>query len=149
MNYLQYIYDAVKASASVDVYTFAAPQGTTADHIVMTIQSVDITESKDERGSEEVSATLFLHYKDADDAQAQLAHIRKNLRHYPRVLPMYEDVVNADSGILEGEGCAADAIGVALDSPFKQAYLDGMQFFYDEINERILLAADFLFILNT
>ena len=148
MNYLQYVYDAVKASASVDVYSFAAPQGTTEDHIVISIQSVDITENKDEQAAEQVSATLFLHYNDADQAQKELSDIRANLRHYPRVLPMFEDFVNADSGILEGEACAADALDLGYDSPFKQAYLEGMQYFYDDINERILLAADFIFILN-
>ena len=148
MNYLQYIFDAVNAVSTIDVYTFAAPQGTTEDHIVITIQSVEFTENKDEQAAEQITATLFLHYSDADEAQAELSHIRKALRHYPRVLPMYEDFVNADSGTLEGEACAADSLGVALDSPFKQAYLDGMQYFYDDINERILLAADFIFILN-
>jgi hypothetical protein len=63
-------------------------------------------------------------------------------------MPMYEDYVEGDSGTLEGEACAADALGVALDSPFTQAYMDGLQFFYDDINERVLLAADFIFILN-
>jgi hypothetical protein len=148
MNYLQYVYDAVSAAAVADVYALAAPQGTTDDHIVITIQGVDVTESKDERGSENVSATLFFHYADADDAQKELGDIRQQLRDYPRVMPMYEDYVEGDSGTLEGEACAADALGVALDSPFTQAYMDGLQFFYDDINERVLLAADFLFILN-
>jgi len=148
MNYLQYVFDAVTASANVDVYALAAPQGTTDDHIVINIQSVNITESKDERGSEEISATLFFHYADADAAQQELADIRQNFRDYPRVMPMFEDYVNTNDGILEGEECAADAIGVGYNSPFKQAYMDGLQYFYDETNERVLLAADFIFILN-
>jgi hypothetical protein len=149
MNYLQYVYDAVNAAATDDGYALAAPQGTTADHLVITIQGVDIAETKDERGSENISATLFFHYADADDAQKQLGDIRQQLRDYPRVMPMYEDYVEGDSGTLEGEACAADALNVALDSPFTQAYMDGMQFFYDDINERVLLAADFIFIINT
>jgi hypothetical protein len=149
MNYLQYIFDAVSASASVDVFTYFAPQGTTDDHIVITVQNIDITETKDERGSEEISATLFFHYTDADNAQEDLGNIRQQLRDYPRVMPMFEDFVEADNGILEGEQCAADALGVSLDSPFKQAYMESVQFFYDDVNQRILLAADFLFILNT
>lgn len=148
MNYLQYVYDAVKAKAEVPVYTFAAPQGTTEDHIVITIGSIDITETKDERGPERISATLFLHFNDADEAQNELTGIRQQLRDYPRVMPMYIDSVEADSGILEGEQCAANELGVALDSPFTQAYMDSMQFFYDTENERVLLAADFIFILN-
>jgi hypothetical protein len=149
MNYLQYVYDAVNAATTEDVYALAAPQGTTADHIVITIQGVDITESKDERGSESINATLFFHYSDADTAQRELGYVRQQLRDYPRVMPMYEDYVEGESGTLEGEQCAADALGVSLDSPFTQAYMDGMQFFYDDINERVLLAADFIFILNT
>ena len=90
MNYLQYIFDAVNSSSTVDVFTYAAPQGYTDNHIVVTIQGVDITENKDEQATEKVSATLFLHYYDADDAQAELSAIRKQLRHYPRVMPLFE-----------------------------------------------------------
>lgn len=116
MNYLQYIFDAVSASASVDVFTYFAPQGTTDDHIVITLQSVDITENKDLKPIEELSATLFLHFADADEAQAELSAIR--------------DLIKTDIDYIT-------------------ATLDGVQFFYDETNQRILLAADFLFILNT
>lgn len=115
MNYLQYVYDAVNAAATDDVYALAAPQGTTADHIVITIQGVDITENKDLNPTETISATLFFHYADADAAQAELAIVR-------------------------------DAIKTDLD--YITATLDGVQFFYDDINERVLLAADFIFILK-
>ena len=115
MNYLQYVYDAVNASTTEDVYALAAPQGTTADHIVITIQGVDISENKDLDPTETISATLFFHYADADAAQAELAIVR-------------------------------DAIKTDLD--YITATLDGVQFFYDDINERVLLAADFLFILK-
>ena len=115
MNYLQYIFDAVNSSSTVDVFTFAAPQGITDDHIVISIQSVDITENKDLDPRENITATLFLHFNDADDAQAELAVIR--------------DLIKTDVDYLT-------------------ATLDGVQFFYDDVNERILLAADFLFILN-
>lgn len=116
MNYLQYIFDAVNSSSTVDVFTFAAPQGTIDDHIVITIQSVDVTENKDLDPHETISATLFLHFNDADEAQAELAVIR--------------DLIKTDVDYLT-------------------ATLDGVQFFYDDVNERILLAADFLFILNS
>ena len=116
MNYLQYVYDAVSAAAVADVYALAAPQGTTDDHIVITIQGVDVTENKDLQASETISATLFFHYADADAAQAELAIIHDYIK---------------------------------TDIDYITATLDGIQFFYDDINERVLLAADFLFILNT
>ena len=115
MNYLQYVYDAVNAATTDDVYALAAPQGTTADHIVITIQGVDVTENKDLNPTEVISATLFFHYSDADAAQAELALVR-------------------------------DSIKTDLD--YITATLDGVQFFYDDINERVLLAADFIFILK-
>ena len=116
MNYLQYVYDAVTAATTDDVYALAAPQGTTDDHIVITIQSVNVTENKDLQASEIINATLFFHYADADTAQAELAIIRDYIK---------------------------------TDIDYITATLDGIQFFYDDINERVLLAADFLFILNT
>jgi len=116
MNYLQYVYDAVSTATTDDVYALAAPQGTTADHIVISIQSVSIRENKDLNPSETINATLFFHYADADAAQAELAIIRDYIK---------------------------------TDIDYITATLDGIQFFYDDINERVLLAADFLFILNT
>lgn len=116
MNYLQYIFDAVNTSSTVDVFTFAAPQGITDDHIVISIQGVEIQENKDLEPSERINATLFLHFNDADDAQAELAVIR--------------DLIKTDVDYLT-------------------ATLDGVQFFYDTENERVLLSADFLFILNS
>ena len=115
MNYLQYVYDAVSTATTDDVYALAAPQGTTADHIVITVQSVEVIENKDLNPSETINATLFFHYSDADAAQAELAVVR-------------------------------DYIKTDLD--YITATLDGVQFFYDDINERVLLAADFIFILK-
>lgn len=116
MNYLQYVYDAVNSSSTVDVFTFAAPQGITDDHIVIRINSLDITENKDLNPKEHISASLFLHFNDADEAQAELAVIR--------------DLIKTDVDYLT-------------------ATMDGIQFFYDDTNQRVLLAADFLFILNS
>ena len=115
MNYLQYVYDAVNAATTDDVCALAAPQGTTDDHIVISIQGVDVIENKDLNASETINATLFFHYADADTAQAELAVVR-------------------------------DYIKTDLD--YITATLDGVQFFYDDINERVLLAADFIFILK-
>jgi len=39
MNYLQYVYQAVDAATSKDVYAYAAPQGLTTDYIIITITS--------------------------------------------------------------------------------------------------------------
>lgn len=116
MNYLQYVFDAINSSSTVDVFTFAAPQGITDDHIVITVQGIGIQENKDLDPSETISATLFLHFNDADEAQAELAVIR--------------DLIKTDVDYLT-------------------ATLDGVQFFYDTENERVLLSADFLFILNS
>jgi len=116
MNYLQYVYDAVNSATTEDVYALAAPQGTTADHIVITIQGVAVQENKDLTPSETISATLFFHYADADSAQAELAIVRDYIK---------------------------------TDIDYVTATLDSVQFFYDDVNERVLLAADFLFILNS
>ena len=59
MNYLQYVYQAVDAATSKDVYAYAAPQGLTTDYIIITITGVDVTESKDWATAEGISASLF------------------------------------------------------------------------------------------
>lgn len=148
MNYLQYIYDAVSASTATPVYSYAAPQGVSEDFIVLQLNAIDVTETKDEYKAERVGATLFLHYANADDAQAQLSQIRQHLQHYPRVMPQYEQYVELDSGDLEGEACVADALGVALNTTFTLAYMDGAQMFYNEDDETVILAADFIFLIN-
>lgn len=148
MNYLQYIYDAVSASTSTPVYSYAAPQGVAEDFIVIQVNGIDVSETKDEYKAERVSATLFLHYASADDAQAQLTQIRHHLQHYPRVMPQYEQYVELDSGDLEGEACVADALGVALTKTFTLAYMDGAQMFYNEDDETVILAGDFTFLIN-
>lgn len=148
MNYLQYIYDAVSASTSTPVYSYAAPQGVAEDFIVIQLNGIDVSETKDEYKAERVGATLFLHYASADDAQTQLTQIRHHLQHYPRVMPQYEQYVELDSGDLEGEACVADALGVALTKTFTLAYMDGAQMFYNEDDETVILAADFTFLIN-
>ena len=148
MNYLQYIYDAVNASTIVPVYSYAAPQGVAEDFIVIQLGGIEITETKDEYKAERVSATLFMHFASADTAQAQLSQIRHNLQHYPRVMPLYEQYVTGDLGTLEGEDCAAEQMGVAAQTTFTQAYMTGAQFFYNEDDETVILAADFTFLIN-
>ena len=148
MNYLQYIYDAVNASTIVPVYSYAAPQGVAEDFIVIQLGGIEVTETNDEYKAERVSATLFMHFASADTAQAQLSQIRHNLQHYPRVMPLYEQYVMSDLGTLEGEDCAAEQMGVAAQTTFTLAYMDGAQFFYNEDDETVILAADFTFLIN-
>jgi hypothetical protein len=148
VNYLQYIYDAVNASTAVPVYSYAAPQGVAEDFIVIQLGGIEVTETKDEYKAERVSATLFMHFASADTAQSQLSQIRHNLQHYPRVMPMYEQYVTGDLGTLEGEDCAAEQMGVAAQTTFTLAYMTGAQFFYNEDDETVILAADFTFLIN-
>ena len=148
MNYLQYIYDAVNASTAVPVYSYAAPQGVAEDFIVIQVNGIAVSETKDEYKAERVSATLFMHFASADTAQEQLTQIRHNLQHYPRVMPLYEQYVTGDLGTLEGEDCAAEQMGVAAQTTFTLAYMDGAQFFYNEDDETVILAADFTFLIN-
>jgi len=148
VNYLQYIYDAVNASTIVPVYSYAAPQGVAEDFIVIQLGGIEVSETKDEYKAERVSATLFMHFASADTAQAQLSQIRHNLQHYPRVMPLYEQYVTGDAGSLEGEDCAAEQLGVAAQTTFTQAYMTGAQFFYNEDDETVILAADFTFLIN-
>lgn len=148
MNYLKYIYDAVNASTAVPVYSYAAPQGVAEDFIVIQLDGVEVSETKDEYKAERLNATLFMHFADADTAQAQLSQIRHNLQHYPRVMPMYEQYVTGDAGSLEGEDCAAEQLGVAAETTFTLAYMTGAQFFYNQDDETVILAADFTFLIN-
>jgi hypothetical protein len=136
VNYLQYIYDAVNASTIVPVYSYAAPQGVAEDFIVIQLGGIEVTETKDEYKAERVSATLFMHFASADTAQAQLSQIRHNLQHYPRVMPLYEQYVTAEQ------------MGVAAQTTFTLAYMTGAQFFYNEDDETVILAADFTFLIN-
>ena len=148
MNYLQYIYDAVSASTATPVYSYAAPQGVAEDFIVLQVNGLEVSETKDQYKAERVAATLFMHYANADTAQDQLTQIRHNLQHYPRVMPQYEQYVELDAGELEAEACAAEAIGVAAQTTFTLAYMDGLQMFYNEDDETVILAADFIFLIN-
>jgi len=148
LNYLQYIHEAVSASTSTPVYAYAAPQGVAVDFIVLQVNGLEVSETKDQYKAERVAATLFMHYADADTAQAELSQIRHHLQHYPRVIPMYVDFVNSDSGSIEGEDCAAEALGVAAETTFTLAYLEGLQMFYNEDDEAVILAADFTFLIN-
>ena len=148
MNYLQYIHEAVSASTSTPVYAYAAPQGVAEDFIVLQVNGLEVSETKDQYKAERVAVTLFMHYADADEAQAQLTQIRHHLQHYPRVIPMYVDYVNSDSGSIEGEDCAAETLGVAAETTFTLAYMEGLQMFYNEDDEAVILAADFTFLIN-
>ena len=80
MNYLQYVYEAVNAAASVPVYSYAAPQGVAEDFIVFTLNGIDVSESKDLEKAERLNVTLFLHFADADDAQTELSTIRDAIK---------------------------------------------------------------------
>jgi hypothetical protein len=148
VNYLKYIYDAVNASTAVPVYSYAAPQGVAEDFIVIQLDGVEVSETKDEYKAERLNATLFLHFASADTAQDQLSQIRHNLQHYPRVMPLYEQYVTGDAGSLEGEDCAAEQLGVAAETTFTLAYMTGAQFFYNQDDETVILAADFTFLIN-
>ena len=148
MNYLQYIYDAVSASTATPVYSYAAPQGVAEDFIVLQLNGIDVSESKDQYKAERVGVSMFLHFASADNAQAELTQIRHHLQHYPRVIPMYVDYVDSESGSIEGEDCAAETLGVALETTFTLAYMEGLQMFYNEDDETVILAADFTFLIN-
>lgn len=148
MNYFRYIHEAVQASTITPVYALAAPQGFGGDFIVLSLNGIDVSETKDQYKAERVSATLFLNFASADTAQETLTQIRHNLQHYPRVIPMYVDYVNSDSGSIEGEDCAAEALGVAAETTFTLAFMESMQAFYNEQQESIILAADFTFLIN-
>jgi len=148
VNYLQYIYDAVSASTATPVYSYAAPQGVAEDFIVLQLNAIDVTETKDEYKAERVAVSMFLHFASADNAQAELTQIRHHLQHYPRVIPMYVDYVDSESGSIEGEDCAAETLGVALETTFTLAYMEGLQMFYNEDDETVILAADFTFLIN-
>jgi hypothetical protein len=148
VNYLQYIHEAVSASTSTPVYAYAAPQGVAEDFIVIQLGGLDVSETKDEYKAERVGVTLFMHYTSADTAQAELSQIRHHLQNYPRVIPMYVDFVTSDSGDVEGEACVAETLGVAAETTFTLAYMKGLQMFYNEDDETVILAADFTFLIN-
>lgn len=116
MNYLQYIYDAVSAATATPVYAYAAPQAFMGDFIVIQLNGVDVSETKDWEKAERVAATLFMHYTDADDAQADLTTIRDYLK--------------------------------TVHDTFTLAYMEGLQMFYNEDDETVILAADFTFLIN-
>jgi hypothetical protein len=80
VNYLEYIYDAVSAATATPVFSYAAPQGFMDDFIVIQLNGIDVTETKDNFKAERVSSTLFLHYASADTAQSQLSTIRTYLQ---------------------------------------------------------------------
>jgi len=116
LNYLQYIHEAVSASTSTPVYAYAAPQGVAADFIVIQLNGIEVSETKDWEKAERVAATLFMHYADADEAQADLTIIRDYLK--------------------------------TVHGTFTLAYMDGLQMFYNEDDETVILAADFTFLIN-
>jgi hypothetical protein len=116
VNYLQYIYDAVNASTAVPVYSYAAPQGVAQDFIVIQLNGIDVTETKDEYKAERVGATLFLHFASADTAQSTLQTVRDYI--------------------------------ATQHNTFKYGYMEGLQMFYNEDDETVILAADFTFLIN-
>jgi len=115
MNYLEYVYDAVNAATSTNVYAYAAPQFESGDYIVITITSVNVTQSKDWATAEGINASLFFHFSDADTAQSELATIRESIK---------------------------------TSANYTEAHLESLQFFYDDINERVIMACDFIFNIN-
>ena len=80
MNYLNVIFSAVSSAASVPVYAMAAPQGLMADFIVITLDGIAVTETKDLYKSERVNSTLFFHFYNADQAQSELSTVRQALQ---------------------------------------------------------------------
>jgi hypothetical protein len=116
VNYLEYIYDAVNASTATPVYAYAAPQGVAQDFIVIQLNGVDVSETKDNYKAERVASTLFFHFANADTAQSTLATVRAYLQ--------------------------------TVHNTFTLAYMDGLQMFYNEDDETVILAADFTFLIN-
>jgi len=80
VNYLQYIYDAVSAATATPVFSYAAPQGFMDDFIVIRLNGIDVSETKDNYKAERLNSTLFLHFADADTAQAELTTVRSYLQ---------------------------------------------------------------------
>jgi hypothetical protein len=79
MNYLKIVRDALLAAQGLPVYAMAAPQGTTANHIVLQLDSLDITETKDGYKMQDVNAQVYIYHTDADAAQTIVQTIRTYL----------------------------------------------------------------------
>jgi len=79
MNYLKIIRDALLAAQALPVYAMAAPQGTTANHIVIQLDSVDVTETKDGYKMQDANAQVYIYHTDADTAQTILQSVRDYL----------------------------------------------------------------------
>lgn len=79
MNYLKIIRDALLSAQGLPVYAMAAPQGTTANHIVIQLDSLDVTETKDGYKMQNVNAQVYIYHADADTAQTVLQTIRTYL----------------------------------------------------------------------
>jgi hypothetical protein len=79
MNYLKIIRDALLSAQALPVYAMAAPQGTTANHIVLQLDSVDVTETKDGYKMQDANAQVYIYHTDADTAQTILQSIRDYL----------------------------------------------------------------------
>ena len=79
MNYLKVIRDALTAAQALPVYAMASPQGTTADHIVLQMDSVEVTETKDGYRMQNINAELYIYQASADNAQTTLQTIRTYL----------------------------------------------------------------------
>jgi hypothetical protein len=57
----------------------AAPQGTKVDHIVLQLDSIDVSETKDGYRMQTVNAELYIYQASADNAQTTLQTIRTYL----------------------------------------------------------------------
>jgi hypothetical protein len=79
MNYLKIVRDALLAAQALPVYAMAAPQGTTANHIVLQLDGIDVTESKDGYRMQDTLAQIYIYHTDADTAQTILQSIRTYL----------------------------------------------------------------------
>jgi hypothetical protein len=79
MNYLKVVRDALLAAQALPVYAMAAPQGTTANHIVLQLDSLDVTETKDGYKMQDVNAQVYIYHTDADAAQTIVQTIRTYL----------------------------------------------------------------------
>jgi hypothetical protein len=79
VNYLQIIRDKLVAAQALPVYAMAAPQGTKVDHIVLQMDSIDVTETKDGYRMQNINAELYIYQASADNAQTTLQTIRTYL----------------------------------------------------------------------
>lgn len=120
MNYLRTIRNSLVAgNGGLPCYAMAAPQGTTDDHIVFQIDSIDVTESKDGYRMQDVNAEVYIYRSNADNAQTTLQNIRNYL------------AANGNSSL------------------YLSAWMTNMQTLFNQDEETILIIADFTFKIKT